>query len=109
MNARPNSNLILAIMRDDFGGGDEWGTALSWAFGVAETLHTVGAGVPDELGFRPSPYLGMADPDEEPEEYPDAEVWRLLRDGDVTIADLQFAGRCLARYIDWLRATGKDY
>ena len=97
MNARPNSNLILAIMRDDFGGGDEWGTALSWAFAVAETLHTVGAGVPDELGFRPSPYLGMADPDEEPEEYPDAEVWRLLRDGDVTIADLQFAGRGPAR------------
>lgn len=94
-------------MRDDLGDGDPWGTAISWAFGVAEILNARSEDVPDELEFHPSPYVLTST--ERPEEYPDAEVWDLLNDGDVSVADLQFAGRCLARYLDWLRAAGLDY
>lgn len=104
---RPNANPILSVMRDDFG-SDDWGTAISWAFGVAEVLHAAGEDVPAELEFQPSPYVHV-DPDHEPEEYPDAYVWSMRMNGDATVEELQFAGRCLARYLDWLRAAGRSY
>jgi hypothetical protein len=107
MKSRPNANPVLDRMRDD-DWDDPWGTAISWAFAVAEVLHAHGETVPTEMQFRPSPVI-VPDPDREPEEYPDAYVWEMLHAEGVTIQDLQFAGRCLARYLDWLRAAGKDY
>lgn len=106
-SSRPNKNLILAVMRDYFGDGDPWGTAISWAFGVAEVLYSRGHDVPAELDYQPSPFVALST--EAPEEYPDSEVWQMLHDDEISVEDLQFAGRCLARYLDWLRAAGLDY
>ena len=107
MKARPSNNLVLAYMRDDDLAHDPWGTAMAWAFGVAEVLNARSEDVPEELEFQPSPFVRTST--EQPEEYPDSEVWRLLHDGEVTSTDLQFAGRCLARYLDWCRTAGRDY
>lgn len=113
----PNKNPVLRIMRENLDGGDPWGTALSWAFGVAGVLHAVGEPVPDEMGYRASPVVGR-DPDEEPEDYPDVEVWHLVNrtpghwvdpEFGATYDDLRFAGKCLTRYIDWCKAAGLDY
>lgn len=109
--SRPNSNYILQLMRDDDIAYDPWGTAMAWAFGCAETLDVLGADVPDELGYQPSPYVNVEDADTyQPESYPDSEVWSYLQaGGEAAVADVQFAARCLHRYIDWCKAAGKDY
>lgn len=107
---RPNANPILARMRDDFGDGDSWGTVMGWSFGVAEVLYVAGEEVPAEMQFRPSPFLDSADPDVAPEEYPDEMVWQMLREwSEVTVEELQTAGKCLTRYADWLKAAGLSY
>lgn len=103
-----NQNAVLSRLRDDDLTHDAWGTAISWAFGVAEVLQVRGEEVPPEMEYSPSPYVQF-DQDHIDDVYPDSEVWRMLDDDEVTIADLQFAGRCLARYLDWLRAAGLDY
>lgn len=113
---RPNSNPVLDLMRDD-DMGDPWGTAMGWAFAVAGVLHAAGEEVPASMEYQPSPYVYI-NPDEVPEEYPDSMVWHLLHrtpgcwvdpDYGATVAELQFAGRCLSRYLGWLRAAGMSY
>lgn len=101
-------NLVLARLREDDISHDPWGTAISWAFGVAEILHARGEEVPPEMEYQPSPYVEF-DPNRPADVYPDSEVWWMLTEEQVTVEDLQFAGRCLARYLDWLRAAGLDY
>lgn len=114
MKSRPNSNYILAVMRDDMW-DDPWGTAMSWAFACAETLTVLGEDVPQELEYRPSPFVMVEDPETyEPESYEDREVWEYLLAGALApatdrIADVKFAGRCLSRYIDWCRQAGLNY
>lgn len=123
--SRPNSNYILQVMRDDDIAGDPFGTAMSWAFSCAENLAAFGAEVPSELGYR----MGAGGPcvesysDFEVAEYLGAEVDHETEtanfDPEVAtisddvfqdrIAEVQFAGRCLHRYIDWCKAAGKDY
>lgn len=90
---------------DDF--SDPWGTAMAWGFGVAEVLYSAGEDVPTEMEYVPSPFVTLSN--ECPAEYPDAEVWGLLDRGEMSIEDVQFAGRCIARYIDWCKAAGLDY
>ena len=107
-SGRPNQNAVLARLRDDDLGADPWGTAISWAFGVAEILQARSEEVPPEMEYEPSPWVQF-DPGRPEDVYPDSEVWDMLNDGEVTVSDLQFAGRCLARYLDWLRAAGLDY
>lgn len=112
LTRRPNRNPILALMRDDFGGeGDPWGTALGWAFGVAEVLHYTGHEVPAEMQYRPG--LTMPAYDGEGNvvfvDYPDARIAELYRAGELTTDDLEEAARLLSRYCDWLRAAGLDY
>lgn len=102
-----NRNPVLVLMREFADPGDPWGTAMSWSFGVAEVLHARGEDVPDELGYRPSPFVALSS--EQPEEWPDLEVWSLLAQGDATVADLKTAGRCLSRYLDLCRSAGLDY
>jgi hypothetical protein len=56
----------------------------------------------------------IQDPDTfEPESYEDETVWEYLGyDSGLTLSrveDVQFAAKCLSRYIDWCRAAGKDY
>lgn len=52
---RPNANVVLDLMRDGDVGHDPFGTAMSWAFAVAEVLHDADPNmVPAELGYSPS-------------------------------------------------------
>lgn len=117
--ARPNKNYILSIMRD-MDMGDPWGAAMSMAFAVAECLEVVSAEVPEELGFQPSPFVRVSTPDEYreilesgQESYEHSLVWEYLGwETGLTLSrveEVQFAGRCLHRYIDWCKAAGKDY
>lgn len=112
MKGRPNSNYILQVMRDgDM--SDPWGTAMAMAFAVAECLTVVGADVPAELGYQPSPFVVVQSEDDyEPESYEEELVWGHLQSEvrlGQAVEEVQFAGRCLSRYIDWLRAVGRDY
>lgn len=107
MYARPNKNLVLQYMRDDDIATDPWGTSMAWGFAVAEVLYAAGEEVPDELDYQPSPFVVMSS--ERPDEWPDAEVWDLLHNGEITVSELQTAGRCLHRYIELARAAGRDY
>jgi len=113
MKNRPNKNYILQVMRDgDM--SDPFGTAMAWGFACAETLAVVGAQVPPELGYRPSPFVRVETPETyQPESYEDEVVWEYLGyDSGLTLSrveDVQFAGRCLHRYIEWCVAAGKDY
>jgi hypothetical protein len=115
MKARPNSNYILQVMRDGDVAHDPWGTAMAWAFACAETLTVIGEDVPNELGYRPSPFVRVETPETyNPESYEDEMVWDYLRQGDGdensnVIADVQFAAKCLSRYIDWCKAAGRSY
>ena len=116
---RPNKNYILDCMRDDDIAGDPWGTAMSWAFAVAETLTVIGADVPSELGYQPSPYVRVEDIETyEPESYPDSEVWAYLNvdasgmwdaDTEARVTEVQTAGKCLHLYIELCREAGLDY
>ena len=113
MKSRPNSNYILQVMRDSFGDGDPWGTAMAWGFAVAETLTVVGAEVPAEMDYSPSPFVQVETPETySPESYEDDVVFEYLRDAtdlESAIREVQFAGKCLARYINWLDAAGFSY
>lgn len=111
--ARPNKNYILQVMRDgDM--DDPWGTAMAWGFAVAECLTVLGADVPEELEFRPSPFVAVESHETyEPDSYEHKVVWEYLGpDTGLTMSridDVKFAGRCLARYLDWCKAAGRDY
>lgn len=117
---RPNKNYILQVMRDEFGADDEWGIAISWAFAVAECLAVIGAAPPAELEYQPSPFVVVQSPEEYSkavrsgqEPYDHFLVWEYLGyDTGLTLSrveEVQQAGKILARYLDWLRAAGKDY
>lgn len=102
---RRNHNPILDRMRDDFD-IDAWGTAMGWAFGVAEVIHfRTGLDVPAGLGYSPSVIATDVDTDS----YPDNCVLEIFESGIATPEDLVFAAKCLDRYLDWLRAAGLDY
>jgi hypothetical protein len=114
--SRPNKNYILQVMRDgDM--SDPWGNAMAWAFACAENLTVVGEDVPNELGYRPSPFVRRETPETyNPESYEDEIVQSFIAfstEDDSTIqdriAEVQFAARCLSRYIDWCKAAGRNY
>ena len=99
--SRPNANHILAVMRDEFGDGDSWGTAMAWSFACNENLANIGQDTSPH--FKPS-ILGACI-----ESYQDFEVQEMLVDGDVSVADVQFAAKCLDRYTTWLDMAGLSY
>lgn len=109
---RPNKNYILQLIRDDDIAHDPWGTALSWAFGVAEVLATYSFPVPEEMHYS----AGMGLPDVT-EEYPDSVINEYLaiesEMADLEILgrvnEIQFAGKCLMRYVKWCEDAGKSY
>lgn len=115
MTTDRNSNPVLVLMREDDIQGDPWGTAMAWAFAIAEVLHAAGEDVPQEMQYSPSPYVQTTA--ECPEEYPDCQVWDLLNetpgayiDGfGATIEQIQDAGRIIARYLDWCKDAGLSY
>lgn len=115
---RPNRNYVLDVMRDSMY-DDPWGTAMAWAFACAENLAAIGADVPSEVGYQMSP---MGPCIESYEDFQVAEFLGAIVDHDLEVAifegitpdetnvkEVQFALRCLHRYIDWCKAAGLDY
>lgn len=116
---------------DDF--SDPWGTALSWAWGIVETLYDADPSlVPSAMGYRPGmggpevPYRAYADQElgHHPEDVSSEtnQVWEHLHAGhhqdpiywedpgfEARVKELVTAVLCLSRYLDWCRAVGKDY
>lgn len=134
---RPNANPILDMMRDG-DTADMWGLAMAWGFAICDVLFDADPNeVPAELQYTPS-MAGPEVPNgrDEPHRitlkdvpYETSHVWEYLHNFEAyvnepdadslpywddptfagRVAELRFAGRCLHRYIDWLRAAGKDY
>jgi len=129
----PNANPILALARDD-DWNDPWGTAMSWAYGVAECLYDADPNmVPPELEYHP----GMGGPEVPYREHDPGmamsyrgedvswetnQVWGWLHgehyQQPIYWDDPTFEGRVQElvrtanmwhRFLDWCRATGKDY
>lgn len=103
---RPNANPVLAYMRDDDLAGDPWGTAMAWAFAVCDYLHHVALdddAIPESLGYRPA--ATMVGEGYEEEGYPEAMIVEMA----VDTYTLHMAARVLSRYLDWLKAAGRDY
>jgi len=95
-------NPIIALMREDDVEHDPFGTAMGWAWAVAENLHfRAGETVPDELGYSP----GMGASDIEAEDYASQMIAAEgFRAGTMTEAAL-----ILHHFIDECRRLGKDY
>ena len=107
-----NKNYILQLMRESHDPYDKWASAMSWAFACAENLAAIGAEIPAEMEFSPSPLGPVIESyeDERVQEYLDlvnVDVW--TDDDETKVSEVQEAGRILARYLDWLRAAGEDY
>lgn len=100
MNKRPNKNPILDSMRDS-DTHDMWGTAMAWAFACNENLAAIGEDASPH--FRPSPFGACI------ESYEDFRVQESLENGEVTVAEVQFAAKCLDRYTTWLDMAGLSY
>lgn len=80
---------------------DMWGLAMGWAFACNENLYYFGQETSPH--YRPSP-LGPCI-----ESYEDHEVARMIVDKEVSIAQVQFAAKCLDRYTTWLDNAGLSY
>lgn len=79
--------------------GDEYGWAMSWLYGIADTIcWKRDIDVPSAWEFRPSP-LGFCKDDEFKIEILD----------DLSDNQLLYAGNLLHRYVGFLKRAGKDY
>lgn len=122
----------LEAFRDDWDAGDPWGSGMAALGAMCDVLHMVERLdlVPEGSGYRPSVmwdprerrtmarYLTMwmsapeddADEPEELDEYREIlNVWRPLVAGRITLDDIATAARILSRYLDMVRAAGRDY
>jgi hypothetical protein len=106
VSRRPNKNPILDAMRDDDIAHDPWGVAMAWGFACADLLHVMGEDVPAEVQYTPA--LGL-DFNVFPESTEDHRLWEMAQREIVGVEDVQFALRCLNRYIDWCKAAGRSY
>lgn len=126
---RPNANPILDMMRDS-DWDDPWGTAIAWAFSACDVLYDADPNaIPAGLEYRPGmggPEVPGAVEDVEDLSWETCQVWEWLHATSVETdpidlpywedagfraraAELRFALLCLDRYLDWLKAAGKDY
>jgi hypothetical protein len=85
--------------------GDIWGNALTWHFAVAETLFHNGNELPSEWKFRDSPMHSEWSPDD----YETEIIAELLMHAECEEEDLLTFGHVLFRYLNVLKAAGKDY
>jgi ABC-type transporter lipoprotein component MlaA len=100
---------------------DPWGTAMGLAFDVAAVLNAsdiegdVSPAPFARWQYRPSPYVtvpsleSLAAEDTLAESYGEQSLAQALLDGQITQADLIYAGEVLNRYTALLVANGKDY
>lgn len=80
--------------------GDAYGTAMMWLFTASDVLHFERDDDTPmvEFGYRPSPIQS------EPEETSEIDIIREMPD-----AELVHFARLLNRYVDMLKANGRDY
>lgn len=107
-----NTNPVLDTFRENFDGGDPWGSTIEAHFQVAYTLMRHGVDVPADWQFSPGmfvPDLEDNNPDNEDGEgsYIGWQFDLLMREGHVS--NLIHAGNVLARYAFHLSMAGYDY
>lgn len=94
------SNELLKEFKNlDLFSMDEWGGAMGALFSIASEMFMRGLDIPPEWGYSP----GMADDPREPDSI-EFEACKEASD-----CDLEETGKLLNRYLDILRAQGKDY
>jgi hypothetical protein len=87
--------------------GDQWGSVMSWLFGIAEVLNIKAPNlIPPEWEFSPGLSSGQ---DVEPEEWPDSLIYELVTAGQATPEDLVAFGNELQQKKQQLEAEGKAY
>jgi hypothetical protein len=95
-------NPVIAMVAADDVEHDPWGTAMGWAFAVAENLHfRADAPVPDSLGYRPA----MGATDIEDEDYQAT----IIAEEDYDVVVLTEAAEMLSVFLDECKRLGKDY
>lgn len=106
MSARGTRNPVLESMRDDFDGGDPWGSVMTAWFDIAECLYRNGADIPADWEYRPSPLMNVGErPEEASMFYEECDL--LMREGHYS--NLIHAGNVLVRYAAQLKLAGFDY
>ena len=126
MLTREQKRKALEIARQD-DWDDPWGTAMSHAFAISDTLYHAEADIPGQWGYRhgmfqhdpvadwhpydqPCPLNHSTDyPDECNCQYPDREYVPFLDAGEFGIELLTYAGNVLDRYCGFVKRAGKDY
>jgi hypothetical protein len=114
LQRRHRGSKVLHYMRDGWDAGDPWGSGMMLAGACADALTIMGEGTTAPgLGYAPAPGLESVTLDEvaaDSDSYGElAYVAALVLDGTFTAADLQLACRILDRYLDIVRAAGRDY
>jgi hypothetical protein len=96
------ANPIIALVREDDVEHDPWGTAMAWAFAIAENLHfRAGEPVPDSLGYRPA----MGATDIEPDDF---NAQTIAEEG-FDSGTMTEAAEMLSAFLDECKRLGKDY
>jgi hypothetical protein len=96
------ANPIIALVREDDVEHDPWGTAMGWAFAVAENLHfRAGETVPDSLGYRPA----MGATDIEPDDF---NAQTIAEEG-FDSGTMTEAAEILSVFLDECKRLGRDY
>lgn len=118
--ARRGHSPAIDSMIDGWDGGDQWGSAMSMAWAVAEVAAAYGEREPERVlevtwgaGAPPSRLeleTATADPNYDGDlSFETRALAEGVGRGDVTMDDLRFAGRALNRYLDLCKAAGLDY
>jgi hypothetical protein len=87
--------------------GDPWAEAHEHWFAVTAVLNLRGEAIPADWQYRPSPL--QTEDAERRESWAAGEYFDAYDAGELTGADMRAAGNVLARYVDLLRAAGRDY
>jgi hypothetical protein len=94
-------NPIIALVREDDVEHDPWGTAINWAFALAEVLHfRAGEAVPDGLQYQPAP--GATDVE-------DDFTTQLIAEEGFDAGTMTEAAQMLSDFLDDCKRLGKDY
>ncbi len=96
---------------DNWDSHDEWGSAMEVAWGLAEALAALGdrADIDHSFGAGGSPSLDEIRNDADGEHFTAQAFIEGIDRGELTVADLHEAVAFIDKYLDKLKAEGKDY
>jgi hypothetical protein len=111
-SARGTRNPAIEALRDNFDGGDPWGSTMEALFQLCYTLARGGAEIPASWEFSPGAWVPSEDDNDPDNEDGDGSLlgWEfdlLLREGHYR--NLIHAGEILNRYAAQLKLAGLDY